>query len=42
MSQLYLVECPKCKQDNIFYSLRREDWVCKCGYIIAKGDDDDG
>ena len=43
MSQLYLVECPKCKQDSLFHSLRREDWICQsCGYVIAEKGDDKG
>ena len=36
MSQLYLVECPKCKKGNIFYAPHRERWVCHyCGYDEA-------
>ena len=43
MSQLYLVECPKCGKDSLFYSLRREDWICQsCGYDIAEKGDDKG
>ena len=43
MSCLYLVECPKCHKDSLFYSLCREDWICQtCGYDIGrKGDDND-